>query len=80
VEVAAGVVVPFIGPERQLVGGETTGRWWSFTLSIFEAEMRRGKAGRHRLGGGNEEGGAPVWFGYSHVEESSRWWHWPVRR
>jgi hypothetical protein len=57
---------------RRLVGGEMAGRRWSFTPSVFEAEMRGGKAGRHRLGGGNEEGGALVRFGYSHVEESSR--------
>jgi hypothetical protein len=57
---------------RWLVGGEMAGGRLSFTPSVFEAEMRGGKAGRRRLGGGNEEGRAPVWFGYSHVEESSR--------
>jgi hypothetical protein len=30
--------------------------------------------GWRRLDGGNEEGGAPVWFGYSHAEESGRRW------
>jgi hypothetical protein len=57
---------------RWLVRGETTGGRWSFTQSVFKAETRGGKAGRRRLGGGNEEGGALVRFGYSHVEESSR--------
>jgi hypothetical protein len=74
VEVVAGVMVPFIGPERRLIGGETTGGRWSFTPSVFEAEMRGGKAGRSCLGGGNEEGRAPVRFDYSHMEESSRRW------
>jgi hypothetical protein len=64
---------------RRLVGGETDGGWWSFTPSVFEAEMRGRKAGRRRLGGGNEEGRAPVWFGYSHMEDSSRWRHRPGR-
>jgi hypothetical protein len=59
---------------RRLVGGETDGGRWSFTPSGFEAKTKGGKARRHRLGGGNEEGGAPVRFGYSHVEESSRRW------
>jgi hypothetical protein len=30
---------------RRLVGGETAGRRWSFTLSIFEAETRGGRWG-----------------------------------
>jgi hypothetical protein len=47
---------------RQLVGGETAGGQWSFTPAVFEAETRGGKAGRHHLGGGNEEVGAPVRF------------------
>jgi hypothetical protein len=56
---------------RQLVRGEMAGGWWSFTPSVFEIKTWGGKAGRRRLGGGNEEGGAAVWFSYSHVEESS---------
>jgi hypothetical protein len=65
---------------RRLVGGEMAGGRWSFTPSVFEAERWGGKAGRRRLGGGNEEGRAPVRFSYSHVEESSRRWHRPRRR
>jgi hypothetical protein len=57
---------------RQLVGGETAGGQWSFVPSVFEAKTRGWKVGRRHLGGGNEEGGAPVRFGYSHVEENSR--------
>jgi hypothetical protein len=65
---------------RQLVGGETAGGQWSFVPSVFEAETRGGKVGRRHLGGGNEEGGAPVRFGYSHVEENSRRQHRLKRR
>jgi hypothetical protein len=57
---------------RQLVGGEMVGGRWSFTPSVFEAGMRGGKAGRHHLGGENEERRAPIQFDYSHMEESSR--------
>jgi hypothetical protein len=65
---------------RWLVGGETAGGRWSFTLSVFKDEMRAGKAGRHRLGGGNKEEGAAVRFDYSHVEESSSRRRRPGRR
>jgi hypothetical protein len=65
---------------RRLVRGETAGERWSFTLWVFKAETRGGKAGRRHLGGGNEEGGAPVQFGYSPVEESSRRRRRPERR
>jgi hypothetical protein len=48
----AGVCHPFIGTGRWLVGGEMTSGRWSFTPSVFEAETRGGKVGRHHLGGG----------------------------
>jgi hypothetical protein len=65
---------------RQLVEGAMASGLWSFSPSVFEAETRGGKAWRCHLGGGNEEGGAPVCFGYSHVEESSRRWRRLGRR
>jgi hypothetical protein len=65
---------------RWLVRWETVGGRWSFTPSVFEAKTWGGKAGRRHLGGGNEEGRAPVQFGYLHMEESSRQWRRPGRR
>jgi hypothetical protein len=42
---------------RRLDGGETAGELWSFTLSVFKAETRGGKAGSCRLGGEMKKAG-----------------------
>jgi hypothetical protein len=55
-------------------GGE--GRWPAaveFYSSSVSMELKgEVETGRRRLDGGNEEGGAPVRFGYSRAEESGR--------
>jgi hypothetical protein len=40
--------------------------------AVSKSKRGRGVEGRRRLGGGNEEGGALVRFGYSRTEESGR--------
>jgi hypothetical protein len=81
VKMSIGVVVPFIGPERQGGGrpgsdggGGPLSKWWP----VMEGEAR----GWRRVMRGNEGDEMSVWFSYSHAEESDRWrrtvwWHWP---
>jgi hypothetical protein len=68
----AGGVAPFYSV------GEAIGQGgWPAVVGIQYRPFERVKGGgelmgRSRLDGGNEDGGAPVWFGYSHAEESGR--------
>jgi hypothetical protein len=49
--------------------------------SLVSKELKEEEeTGRRCLDGGNEEGGAPVWFGYSRAEESSKWRRTATRR
>jgi hypothetical protein len=43
-----------------------------YSSSVLKELKGEEETGRHHLDGGNEEGGAPVRFGYSRVEESGR--------
>jgi hypothetical protein len=45
-----------------------------YSSSVLKELKGEEETGRRRLDGGNEEGGAPVRFGYSRVVESGRWW------
>jgi hypothetical protein len=40
-----------------------------YSSSVSKELKGEEETGRRRLDRGNEEGGAPVWFGYSHAEE-----------
>jgi hypothetical protein len=44
-----------------------------YSSSVSKELKGEEEMGRRRLDGGNEEGGAPVRFGYSCAEEISRW-------
>jgi hypothetical protein len=43
-----------------------------YSWSVLKELKGEEETGRHHLDRGNEEGGAPVRFGYSHTEESGR--------
>jgi hypothetical protein len=73
VKMAAGVVVPFIGPERwgrgrpgSDGGGGVLSKWWPI--------MEGGRGGWRRVMRGNEGDEMPVRFSYSRAEESDRRW------
>jgi hypothetical protein len=68
-----GGVVPFYRVREAIGQGG-----WPAVVGIQYRPFRRVKGGGElmgqcRLDGGNDEGGAPVCFGYSRVEESGRW-------
>jgi hypothetical protein len=64
--------VRFIGPRRRWGGGEVVDGGGVLLLNGFKGVKGGEEMGRRHLDGRNEEGGAPVWFGYSRVEESGR--------
>jgi hypothetical protein len=66
--------VHFIGLGRLWGGGEAAGGGGVLHLVDFEGVKGGTGDGAVSTYWANEEGGAPVRFGYSRAEESGRWW------
>jgi hypothetical protein len=55
--------------------GRGYGRLAKWRLTQWYRYLKvKGEVGRHRLGGGNEEGGVAVWFGFIRVWKGVHWW------